>query len=1677
MATNIYSNAFNFSSYLTGKVDLRTGQYGFTLKLATLHPRSAPKQTRDIVLTFSALSTTNIGYGKGWTLNCNSVYDDKTDTIRLFDGTSYQAKYLPNSGPIEFKDKKIKDTVAVRSGDKEIQVFYKNGIVEVLTKVSDVSPYQTTTWILESGETFHYHYDLSTSHLTSITNADGTTLLSLTYQSSGREIRHADTLTSEGKTARVTFAFTNENLTTISLPYDPSVISYSEFGTQLNYDDIYGFSVIRRVVSPVGDIDTIAYNRDGHLVDTGIYIPNVREWTVYPGGDQPIVRKTYQYSLGSNFLGYPVNGGYREGIDNLYLAIGNYSYWGEERVVNPNNDTDILSYTKNTFNKFHLQTEEVTQRGNARVTETTTYNEIPGESFENQPANLRLPNKVSTTYEFTDTGDSRTICTELTTDEYGNIRSQIDRTGIKTEYEYYPQAGESGKCPAEPFGYFVRYLKQKTIVPAPIAGLSQTNKVMSYTFTSIPRLPSVPGDYFVVKHTETSNGGAILQTYDYYNDPNNFRCGLLKTLSKAKSGKTLIQSLDYIQENGATRKASTVTGFDGLTASSSQTVCDSTALVLQQVNIDGVISNTKYDVLGRVVKTTSAVGTPYETQETHEYKFVGESEGITQSQVISTDAMGVRIRVRFDGLGRTLTKEMQDDTGAFCEMSKTSYDSLGQKITEVNRDYSNGEVCFSNTKNYIYDNFGKISEIRHSDGRIETSVFDPIALTLTEGLKLDRGGDSSLSSVRTTYNLAKQPIKVERLYSNGSVYSTATIEYDGFGRKKSFQTTTNQTSSLEYDSFDRVVRAVQFDGNEYRTEYADWSQGALIEKLSIADLSQGSTPVYTLGEQKFDGLGRTAGRTVGGRNTVFAYNGSQDYPTNVTTPRQNTIDFKYLPELNLQPQNVTTYTGSTTQANNVFNFAHKTLSGYPTGSLISVENENATYTYRYSTTGLLNETVFTDKTVTPNETTSTRATHTLAGVRLSTSIGPENSPLTQITYSYDSYGRPISTEQNGVRSTTQYDAFGRVQTNTTENATGEQQVVEVTYDEFSRETERHIVLKNSNSQTLYDCRIQLSYDKGNKITERIHRVESETLTENFTYDVKNRLLRYTATATHDALLPKNEYGLAITTQVFAYDLLDNMRSVTTDFSDRSNNVATYFYENADNRQVSKIANTHPSYPSELQFRYDADGNLIDDGAGRTMEYTTSGRLARAIDNGTETVRYRYDPYEHLLATDKPSGTKAVRHYVAEQVALEREDNGSTIFVSHNGMPIAEIDSGDVRLLGANSQNSTISVFDESTGEVKTQSYTPYGANPESNSRIGFNGELKDRSTGLYHLGNGTRTYNPNLGLFASADTWSPFNGGGINPYLYCHGNPLNLMDPSGHFSTGWDLGLNIFSFIIDAIVVGLAIASIATGAGAILGAAGLALLGGSLGLVSDTLGIAADSMAIDDENRGLNRSDTIQNLGFASGIFGLASIGIDLGTAAWDIGKMAVKGSKLIDRTAEASKIVAGYDAASETVTLTRIEHTGDASRSLSRSDNLTDAVWVERGIVDDPNNPGLSYIDGTVYSRSHQVDEVANLTFSRSFTKSEWSSPFIDFLGFSLIPGKGYARRIIGVSMGVSSLAASIALLSNTTWKPASANNNSDGNKVTGVNSSSSSNLSTSTSTQSEQGLVVNLREKYPFP
>ena len=104
------------------------------------------------------------------------------------------------------------------------------------------------------------------------------------------------------------------------------------------------------------------------------------------------------------------------------------------------------------------------------------------------------------------------------------------------------------------------------------------------------------------------------------------------------------------------------------------------------------------------------------------------------------------------------------------------------------------------------------------------------------------------------------------------------------------------------------------------------------------------------------------------------------------------------------------------------------------------------------------------------------------------------------------------------------------------------------------------------------------------------------------------------------------------------------------------------------------------------------------------------------------------------------------------------------------------------LLAGDSKNTVLA---ELAGSIHRLAYSPYGqqsSGQEVGTRLGFNGELREAKNDWYFLGNGYRVYNPRLMGFQSPDKFSPFGKGGINPYMYCGGDPANRADPTGE---GW----------------------------------------------------------------------------------------------------------------------------------------------------------------------------------------------------------------------------------------------------------------------------------------------------
>ncbi|TWS00151.1 RHS repeat-associated core domain-containing protein [Pseudomonas saxonica] len=160
-------------------------------------------------------------------------------------------------------------------------------------------------------------------------------------------------------------------------------------------------------------------------------------------------------------------------------------------------------------------------------------------------------------------------------------------------------------------------------------------------------------------------------------------------------------------------------------------------------------------------------------------------------------------------------------------------------------------------------------------------------------------------------------------------------------------------------------------------------------------------------------------------------------------------------------------------------------------------------------------------------------------------------------------------------------------------------------------------------------------------------------------------------------------------------------------------------------------------------------------------------------------RFFYDPLDRFVSTNA-----TLLFYNQTRLATEVEDERSNRLFEYDAQPLALQQNGTTCTLLATDMQTSVLQSVRTDGPQQALAYTPYGHQKDLKTLTGvcgFNGERPDPLTGHYLLGQGYRAFNPVLMRFNSPDNLSPFAEGGINAYAYCGGDPLNRVDPTGHF--------------------------------------------------------------------------------------------------------------------------------------------------------------------------------------------------------------------------------------------------------------------------------------------------------
>ena len=410
-------------------------------------------------------------------------------------------------------------------------------------------------------------------------------------------------------------------------------------------------------------------------------------------------------------------------------------------------------------------------------------------------------------------------------------------------------------------------------------------------------------------------------------------------------------------------------------------------------------------------------------------------------------------------------------------------------------------------------------------------------------------------------------------------------------------------------------------------------------------------------------------------------------------------------------------------------------------------------------------------------------------------LSQENEPTAdeikahQIRYHYDSDGKltkvTYPTTKNGVHALSyEYDQNGwltkikgEVQS---EDTSTEKTIRSYTYDSYGKvkEIKDYRDLLNSSEQAVEKV---YTYDSLDRVKEMTYTdLETGKVMESYqySYDKNSNITEKTEVNNY----PKEEKDKVNETKAYTYDALGRLtKTVTTDHkNDDKTKTVTYTYDKAGNRTTEDDGTTQTAYTynglDQLQTATKEKGTAVDE--VRQYSYDANGNQTDVKNTKTgQTESYTYDAENRL-----------------SKVAVTGKD-GKTAVIQQNryngdGQRIQKVEGSKTTnylLYHKDIQGSSTSLVKEDGSADATYQYTDFGettinGDNKAENEVCYTGGIYDQRTGLYYLN--ARYYNPEDGRLVTEDT---YRGENDKPdtqhlYVYCANNPINHVDPSGHYA-------------------------------------------------------------------------------------------------------------------------------------------------------------------------------------------------------------------------------------------------------------------------------------------------------
>lgn len=830
----------------------------------------------------------------------------------------------------------------------------------------------------------------------------------------------------------------------------------------------------------------------------------------------------------------------------------------------------------------------------------------------------------------------------------------------------------------------------------------------------------------------------------------------------------------------------TETGNVGSVDSSGKELYDAMGRLKSSVE-NGVTTENEYDFLGRVVKTT--VKQTSKEDVVTEYSYDGNGTLISE-----TVTGGTTKTYTYDARNRK-TSEAVSGSGMTARNSYTEYgfaedEPVHDGITARIEDYVYVET-HRNTENEITDvKYIDVSgnTVKEVEGETERHyTYDKSGNRYAEYLADSEGSASVLTLALyddsgNAFAQISQPQISEGRYLAGE---DSIVTYSGYDANSNLVSETSAAGIVTTYSYDEENRMISctIDDQEGVEDEPDLS----VEYVSTAAASQIMTITDANGNKKTETQnwnGQVTETSDISKNadeaaiTVSTEYDDRGRKVKVSYSDNSFIEYEYEGDTENISKASAYKSDSVLESETTYTYD---VSDRMLSAAVSKDGTNVSRTlYTYDAEGKkLTETV--SYGLGSEETTA--YTYDEEG-RLVRTDYPEGSELEAVTYTYDTWGNLLTVSHDGktVCEYT-YDGLGQL----------------VSMKEYKEPGESAYILRNYSYDSYGRCTSIRYLDNGSE--------ESVLESFEYTYNQDGMIL----TCNHINNLPA-EGNRINETRSYVYDTYGNLTqsTVTDHLNSGAESVTTYTYDKVGNRTAMSRDDQATTYTynglnqlteadlpdATVNYTYDSRGNQIQEqnettGITTSFTYAVTGEMTALSVSGSDTAAYTQENiYNHEgIRISKSEGGVTRRYYYDNGIVSYTKDGtsvSSSNILSADGDVLGTYRDSAYYTYTKDTQNSTESIIKTDGTLAAAYTYTDFGETSELtgssfDNEICYTGAVYDAESGLYYMN--ARYYDPETGRFISQDTYrgSIDNPGQWHLYAYCANNPINYVDPSGHY--------------------------------------------------------------------------------------------------------------------------------------------------------------------------------------------------------------------------------------------------------------------------------------------------------